>query len=68
MGAAINGAAVLDAMPDDRTLAVRTPGRHRMDRTFEAVERHRFASLRDAKSFVVVVTAHVTNCHKILPR
>jgi hypothetical protein len=24
--------------------------------------------LRDAKSFVVVVTAHVTRCHKILPR
>jgi hypothetical protein len=45
MGATIDRAAVLDAMTDDRTLAVCAaqlrPGRHRMDRTFEAVECHR---------------------------
>ena len=67
MGAAIDGAAVLDAMSNHGTLAVRAPWRHRLDRTFEAVERHRLSSLGDAKSPVVVVTANVTNSHKILP-
>jgi hypothetical protein len=67
MGAAIDGAAVLDAMSNHGTLAVRAPWRHRVDRTFEAVERHRLSSLGDAKSPVVVVTANVTNSHKILP-
>jgi hypothetical protein len=67
MGAAIDRAAVLDAMTDDRTLAVRTPRRHGMDRTFEAVERHRLSSLRDAKRLVVVITADVTSCHENLP-
>src|SRR6476620_6178334 len=67
MGAAIDGAAVLDAMSNHGTLAVRAPWRHRVDRTFEAVERHRVSSLGDAKSPVVVVTANVTNSHKILP-
>ena len=42
------------------------PGRHRVDGTFEAVERHRLPSLRYAKGLVVFITAHVTNCHKII--
>ena len=67
MGATIDRAPVLDAMPDGRTLAVRAPGRHRVDRTFEPVERHRLTSLRDAKGLVVVIAAHVTSCHEILP-
>ena len=66
MGAAINSAAILDTMPDDGTLTVGAAGGHRMDRTFEAVERHRLSSLRHAKSLVVVVTANVTNSHEIL--
>ena len=64
MSAAIDSAAILDTMADDRTLAMRAPGRHRVDRTFEAVECHRLTSLRDAKGLVVVVTAHVTSWMK----
>jgi len=67
MGAAIDGAAVLDAMSNHGTLAVRAPGGHGVDCTLEAVERHRLSSLRDAKSLVVLVTANVTNSHEILP-
>jgi hypothetical protein len=66
MGAAIDRAAVRDAMSNHWTLAVRAPGRHRVDRTFEAVERHRLSSLRDPKGLVVIITADVTSCHEIL--
>jgi hypothetical protein len=60
MGAAIDSGAVLNAMPDDRALAVRTSRGHRVDYTFEAIERHRLTSLRDAKGLVVIVAADVT--------
>jgi hypothetical protein len=63
MGTAIDSGTVLNAMPDDGTLAVRTPWRHRVDCTFEAVERHRLTSLRDVKGLVVIIAADVTGCH-----
>jgi hypothetical protein len=66
MGAAIDGSTVLDAMPDDWTLAVDAPRRHRMDRAFEAVECHRLSSLRDAKGLVVIITTNVTSGHVTL--
>ena len=67
MGAAIDGAAVFDAMPDDWTLAVDAPRRHRMDRAFEAVECHRLSSLHDLERLVVIVTAHIANRHEKTP-
>ena len=42
------------------------PGRHRVDGTFEAVERHRLTSLRYAKGLVVIIAAYVTSCHEVL--
>ena len=66
VGAAIDSAAVLDTMSDDGTLTVGAARGHRVDRTFETVEGHRLASLRDPKGLVVVIAADVTGCHQIL--
>lgn len=66
MGAAINRAAVLNAVSNHGTLAVRAPGGHGVDCTLEAVERHRLVTLRDAEGLVVIIAANVTGCHLIL--
>jgi hypothetical protein len=50
MSTAIDRTPSFNAMADHGTLAVRASGRHRVDRTFEAVERHRLTGLRDAKA------------------
>jgi hypothetical protein len=50
-------------MADDLTLTMRTPGRHRVNCAFEAVESHGLVGLRNAECLVVVVSADVTNCH-----
>src|SRR5438874_9232942 len=66
MSAAINLAAGLDAVPDDRTVAMGTARRHRVDRAFEAVEGHRAPRLRDPERLVVIIAADVARGHRIL--
>src|SRR5205807_9549091 len=63
MGAAIHPAASLDAMPDDRAMAMRAAWGHRVDRAFETVEAHRAAAGRDLERLVVVVAANVAFGH-----
>jgi hypothetical protein len=60
MRSAIDGFAILDTMPDDGTLTVRTSRCHHVHRTFEVVERHGW---RDPKSLVVVIAAYITSAH-----
>jgi hypothetical protein len=52
-----------DAMTDYLAPAVRTGGRHSMDRTFKAIERITFPSRNDFESFVVIVSAGLTFSH-----
>lgn len=67
MGATINRTARFDAVPNHVALTVSASWRHRVNRTFEAIERQGFAGLRDSKSLVVVVTADIANRHVTLP-
>ena len=48
-------------MPNHVTLTVSASWRHRVNGTFEAIERQGFAGLRDSKGLVVVVTADIAN-------
>ena len=62
VGAAINRAAVLDAVSNHGTLALRAPGGHGVDCALEAAERHRIVNLRDTEGLVVIIAANVTDC------
>jgi hypothetical protein len=64
MGATINRAARFDSVPNHVALTVSASWRHRVNRTFEAIERQVFAGLRDSKGLVVVVTADIANRHR----
>lgn len=58
----------LDSMPDDSTAAMFALGGQCMNRTFEAVERVRFAGHHDLKRLVIFVAADFTLlCHFMLP-
>src|SRR5687767_8162832 len=57
VGAAVEAAVDLDAMPDDLALAVLAHGCEEVDRTFEAVEGVGHASGGDLEGLVVVVAA-----------
>src|SRR5215472_15938783 len=63
MSAAVEGVAILDAVPDDAAAAVRAPGCERLDRAFEAVEGVRAAILLDSEGLVVIVAAEVASGH-----
>src|SRR5262249_25537795 len=67
MGATIYRTARFDAVPNHVALTVSASWRHRVNRTFEAIERQGFAGLRDSKGLVVVVTADIANRHVTLP-
>jgi hypothetical protein len=58
MGATINRTARFDAVPNHVALTVSASWRHRVNRTFEAIERQGFAGLRDSKGLVVVRATH----------
>jgi hypothetical protein len=66
MGTAVDLARGLDAVANDRALAVRTTRRHGVNGTLEAVERHGSVLTRDAKGIVIVITADVAFGHGTL--
>jgi hypothetical protein len=53
----------LEAVPDDPAAAVRAPGRHGLDRAFEAVEGFRRAVADDLEGLVVVIAAKIAYGH-----
>jgi hypothetical protein len=63
MSTTINGAAGFDTVPNHVALTVSASWRHRLNRTFEAVECQGLARLRDLKGLVVVVARR----HRKLP-
>jgi hypothetical protein len=67
MGATINRTARFDTVPNHVALTVSAFRRHRVNRTFEAIERQGSSGLRDCKGLVVVVTADIANRHVTLP-
>jgi len=67
MSATINRPAGFDAVPNHVALTIGASRRHGLNRTFEAIECHGLARLRDAKGLVVVVTADIANRHLTLP-
>src|SRR6185436_6537829 len=56
-------AARLDAVPDDRALAVDAARRQRLDRALERIERVGGPTDRDLECFVVGVSAALAGCH-----
>jgi hypothetical protein len=67
VGATIDGGTRLNSMSDNRALAMCASWRHRLNGTFEAVECLCFSGLRDLERLVVVITANITDGHRILP-
>jgi hypothetical protein len=63
MGRAKDISSFFCAMTGYLAPAVRTGGRPRTDRTFEATESTTFASRHDFESFVVIVSAGLTFSH-----
>lgn len=67
MGTAVDDAVGLYAVPDDPHPAVAASRRHRVDGAFEAVEgagRSRCVAEAEGEGAVVVVAAHVADCHR----
>jgi hypothetical protein len=64
MGAAKEGAGDLDAVPDDRAIAMLAMGRQGMDGAFEAIEVMRVAVDDDLDGFVIFISADFTAHHK----
>ena len=65
--AAIDFAALFDAMPNDSALAVRAGRGHCLNRAFEAVEGHRAAVASDLKCLVVFVSTDIACRHDQVP-
>jgi hypothetical protein len=57
MGAAIKRSTAFDSMSDDAAATVRTCGRQRLDRAFEAIENMGFSPHLDGERFVVIISA-----------
>ena len=68
VSAAIDAATCFNTMPHYAAFTVRAAGCHGVNRTFETVERHGFAPLRDSKRLVVFVSADVAGSHDETPR
>jgi hypothetical protein len=65
VGAAKGLALCLNPVADDAAAAMGTPGRHGLDGTFEAVERHAPLTLSDNDRLVIVVSTYITHRHMI---
>src|SRR5260221_8767506 len=63
MRAAIDPAALLDAMTNDAALAMGASRRQRRDRAFETVERQGLSLRQDLEALVVVVAANIARRH-----
>src|SRR5260221_124670 len=63
MRAAIDPAALLDAMSNDAALAMGASRRQRGDRAFETVERQGLSLRQDLETLVVVVAAYIAYRH-----
>jgi hypothetical protein len=61
--AAENNFILLDAMPDDSAIAVRTNGSKLLDRAFEAIKGVGFVGNPHFKSLVIVVPALIASGH-----
>src|SRR5258708_31403552 len=57
----------LNPVADDAATAMRAPGRHAFNCTFETVECHATRTLSDDYRLVIVVSAHITRRHMNQP-
>jgi hypothetical protein len=67
VGAAINGALSLDAVPNHATATMVAFGRKGMDRTFETIEDVGLALHRHLESLVIVISTDFAPFHKTSP-
>jgi hypothetical protein len=67
MGAAVEGSICLYTMPNDLAAAVLTGRSKSGDGAFKAVEHVRPASHEHLKGLIVLVAAHFTLCHHMIP-
>ncbi len=67
MGAAVEGSICLYTMPNDLAAAVLTGRSKSGDGAFKTVEHVRPTSHEHLKGFIVLVAAHFTLCHHMIP-
>ncbi len=67
MGAAVEGSICLYTMPNDLAAAVLTGRSKSGDGAFKAVEHVRPTSHEHLKGLIVLVAAHFTLCHHMIP-
>src|SRR5215472_3274966 len=66
IGTAVDSTTCLDPVADHLAVAMRTPRRKRVNRTFKAVENMLFAVDSDRKAFIVIVPTYLTACHCLI--
>jgi hypothetical protein len=64
VGATIKAFVALDSMPDYLAAAMGALWSHRLNRTLKTIEDVRLARRRNLKSFVIIIAAGFTACHR----